>query len=76
MQERQEFRHDQRRLANVDNVGILMENFATERTEISEQLMENMSADFKKTIERGKMQMKSANQTTKDKKKVKKKKAG
>ena len=74
MQERQEFRHDQRRLANVDNVGILMENFATERTEISEQLMENMSADFKKTIERGKMQMKSANQTTKDKKKVNKKK--
>ena len=51
MQERQELRHDQRRLANVDNVGILMENFATERTEISEQLMENMSADFKKTIE-------------------------
>ena len=57
MEKRQKRRHDQRRLANVDNVGYLMEQYATERETISENLMENMSADFKKNIERGKMQM-------------------
>ena len=61
MEKRQKRRHDQRRLANVDNVGYLIEQYATEREAISENLMENMSADFKKSIERGKMQMDNTN---------------
>lgn len=61
MEKRQKRRHDQRRLANVDNVGYLIEQYATERETISENLMENMSADFKKNIECGKMQLDNTN---------------
>ena len=50
-------RHGQRRLAGIENVGVIMEQFVNERKRISDQLMSTMNPEFVKDIERGKVQM-------------------
>ena len=53
--------HGQRRLAGIENVGIIKEQFVKERKRISDQLMATMTPEFVKNIERSKGQMQDAN---------------
>ena len=54
-------RHRQRRLAGLENVGAIKEQFVKERKRISDQLMSTMTPEFVKNIERSKGQMQNAN---------------
>ena len=59
MQERQEFRHDQRRLANVDNVA------RNEHFQIVEYLIEQCAADHNIARSNGWNALHAASQTNK-----------